>query len=218
MPTYTIGHGTWHQKDRFIETLQEIDILLDCRSHPQARIIYYWKSQLEKWVPKEVGIEYRYFPQLGGFSKEHQQYENYLNTKFDLNLYTGKSFPMEYVKQKVKVGENQYIKGFVDFQWFMTLPPFFEGITEVIKLSKTKRVAMMCAEAWWYDCHRSMLADYLLIQHNIDTIHLRQKVNKKPMMKIKHSEVIGNRREIYSTEVIEIWNKNPIIVEPSRQE
>jgi uncharacterized protein (DUF488 family) len=38
---------------------------------------------------------------------------------------------------------------------------FREGIDLLLKLARGKRTAIMCAEAVWWRCHRSMIADYL---------------------------------------------------------
>lgn len=206
---FTVGHGTWYKKDRLIEALKELDILLDCRSHPRARIAYYNKSHLEKWVPEEVGIEYRYYPKLGGFSADHLQYQPQLEDKVDVSIYADKRFPWKAVKTEITKDGITGRRGFLDFQWFMTLPNFYEGMEEVIELSKTKNVGMMCAEAWWYMCHRGMLADYALWK-NVDTIHLRHRTKKTPMLKLKHSEVIGDRMDRYYPEVIKHWRQHEL--------
>lgn len=38
---------------------------------------------------------------------------------------------------------------------------FKKGIEELLELSELKRTAFMCAEALWWRCHRSLIADYL---------------------------------------------------------
>jgi hypothetical protein len=54
------------------------------------------------------------------------------------------------------------------------------------------------------------LADYLWIQHKIDTIHLRHRVKNKPLMKIRHSEIFKDRLDLFEQEVLGAWNANPI--------
>jgi uncharacterized protein (DUF488 family) len=48
---------------------------------------------------------------------------------------------------------------------------FEKGIEGLLELSQTKRTAMMCAEALWWRCHRSLISDYLKA-HSIDVIHI----------------------------------------------
>jgi hypothetical protein len=97
MPLFTLGHSTT-PKEKLIELFKcgKINVLLDCRSHPKARIVYYWRDGakgLTKWVP-ELGIEYRHFWKLGGFEARHLEYQSQIPL-VDVSMYTGKSFPRE---------------------------------------------------------------------------------------------------------------------------
>jgi len=38
---------------------------------------------------------------------------------------------------------------------------FRQGVEELLELAGDVRVAVMCAEAVWWRCHRSLIADYL---------------------------------------------------------
>ncbi len=56
----------------------------------------------------------------------------------------------------------------------MDTPGFEEGIEILIELAREKRTAIMCAEAVWWRCHRSMIADHLkargaIVEHIMDT-------------------------------------------------
>ena len=46
----------------------------------------------------------------------------------------------------------------------MQTPDFEAGINELIKLAKNGPVAIMCAEAVPWRCHRSLIADALLVR------------------------------------------------------
>jgi uncharacterized protein (DUF488 family) len=48
---------------------------------------------------------------------------------------------------------------------------FEKGIETLLELSETKRTAVMCAEALWWRCHRSLIADFLKAK-GVDVIHL----------------------------------------------
>lgn len=43
----------------------------------------------------------------------------------------------------------------------METQEFKVGIDELLELAGRKRTAIMCAEAVWWRCHRSMISDYL---------------------------------------------------------
>jgi uncharacterized protein (DUF488 family) len=38
---------------------------------------------------------------------------------------------------------------------------FQKGIDDLLELAKQGRTAVMCAEALWWRCHRSLIADFL---------------------------------------------------------
>jgi uncharacterized protein (DUF488 family) len=43
----------------------------------------------------------------------------------------------------------------------MDTEEFKQGIEELHELARVDRTAIMCAEALWWRCHRSLIADYL---------------------------------------------------------
>ena len=43
----------------------------------------------------------------------------------------------------------------------METPEFKQGIERLLELERESRTAVMCAEALWWRCHRSLIADYL---------------------------------------------------------
>ena len=45
----------------------------------------------------------------------------------------------------------------------MQTPEFEQNLKEVIALAATERIALMCAEAVPWRCHRSLIADALLV-------------------------------------------------------
>jgi uncharacterized protein (DUF488 family) len=48
---------------------------------------------------------------------------------------------------------------------------FQKGIQELLELVGEKRTAVMCAEALWWRCHRSLIADFLKAK-GITVIHI----------------------------------------------
>jgi uncharacterized protein (DUF488 family) len=75
------------------------------------------------------------------------------------------------------VWRNAAFRGYADY---MDTDEFKEGISELLKLARRRRTAIMCAEAVWWRCHRSMISDYLkasgvTVEHILDekknTIH-----------------------------------------------
>lgn len=56
---------------------------------------------------------------------------------------------------------NASFRGFADY---MQTPDFEFGINELIRLVRDRSVAIMCAEALPWRCHRSLIADALLVR------------------------------------------------------
>ena len=49
-------------------------------------------------------------------------------------------------------------RGYADY---METEEFRAGIERLLGLARESRTAIMCAEAVWWKCHRSLIADYL---------------------------------------------------------
>jgi len=56
---------------------------------------------------------------------------------------------------------NEGFRGFADY---MQTDEFEGALTELIRMSREKRVAIMCAEAVPWRCHRSLVADALSVR------------------------------------------------------
>jgi uncharacterized protein (DUF488 family) len=52
---------------------------------------------------------------------------------------------------------NASFRGYADY---MDTPAFAAAAARLVRLARRDRVAIMCAEAVWWRCHRSMIADW----------------------------------------------------------
>ena len=131
---WTIGHST-RTLDEFVGLLRESDIetLADVRSFPGSRKFPQFNAEnLGESLPA-VGIEYIPFKQLGGRRKVRKDSPH-------------------------TVWRHEAFRGYADY---MDTEDFRKGIDDLLTLAKKKRTAIMCSEAVWWRCHRSMIADYL---------------------------------------------------------
>lgn len=131
---YTIGHSTY-SFTAFLLMLQafQIKTLIDIRALPGSRKFpQYDKDDLAQSLT-QAGIQYVYLKSLGGRRKTHKQSKNsrWKNTSF---------------------------QAYADY---METPAFEEGIKDLEQMAKESLTVIMCAEAVWWRCHRSMIADYL---------------------------------------------------------
>ena len=131
----TIGHST-HPAREFIHLLKahRVQRLVDVRTVPRSRHNpQFNRSELSPAL-HSARLHYRYMPGLGGF--RHARRDS-LNTGW----------------------HNASFRGFADY---MQTSEFRDNLDDLINLAKAERVAIMCAEAVPWRCHRSLIADALL--------------------------------------------------------
>jgi uncharacterized protein (DUF488 family) len=131
---WTVGHST-RSLSEFLDLLKafQIEALADVRRFPMSRRYPHFNKDLLSKALAEVGIEYVHFPELGG---RRQPDPNSRNTLW----------------------RNASFRAYADF---MDSVEFRQGMERLLKLARRKRTAIMCAEAVWWRCHRSLIADYL---------------------------------------------------------
>jgi uncharacterized protein (DUF488 family) len=131
---WTIGHST-RELDEFIELLKEnkIEVLADVRSFPGSRKFPHFNAEALSVSLPAAGIEYIPFKQLGGRRKVRKDSPH-------------------------TVWRHEAFRGYADY---MDTDDFKKGIDDLLKLAAKKRTAIMCSEAVWWRCHRSMISDYL---------------------------------------------------------
>ena len=131
----TIGHSTWGI-DEFISLLKEnqIKLLVDVRAWPGSkRYPQFNKNALAESLNAH-GIRYEHFPELGGKRKSKPDSRN-------------------------TAWRNASFRGYADY---METEQFQKGIERLLDVAaEAGPTAIMCAEAVWWRCHRSLIADYL---------------------------------------------------------
>ena len=141
---WTIGHSNRELED-LIAMLQanRIEVVADVRSLPGSRTYPRFNSEVLSLSLKNAGIEYRHFRELGGRrrSKKHSK-----NT----------------------VWRNASFRGYADY---METQEFADAAEDLLDTARSKRTAVMCAEAVWWRCHRSMIADYLKAS-GVEVVHI----------------------------------------------
>jgi uncharacterized protein (DUF488 family) len=153
---YTLGHST-RTLAELLTLLKEfsIDLLADIRSFPASkRHPQFNKENLESALP-ENGIEYVWLgKELGGYRKK-------LNP----------ASPHTALRSPGFRNYADYMTGASDFQ---------AGISRLLDLAETKRLAYMCAELLWWRCHRSLVSDYLAACRGVEVIHILKSGKTEP--------------------------------------
>jgi uncharacterized protein (DUF488 family) len=149
---WTIGHST-RPFDEFAAALLlfEIKTLADVRSFPGSRRYpQFNQAQLITSVAA-AGIEYQHFPELGGRRPAKSD---------SINM----------------AWRNEAFRGYADY---METENFRKGIARLVEVAAARRVAIMCAEALWWRCHRSLISDYLKVQ-KFKVTHITAREKSEP--------------------------------------
>jgi uncharacterized protein (DUF488 family) len=133
----TIGHST-RTIEEFIQLLQahSVACVVDVRTVPRSWHNPQFNRDTLPASLKAVHIDYEHMAGLGGL--RHAQ------------------------RDSVNLGwRNASFRGYADY---MQTPEFEDSLEALIKLAKHKRIALMCAEAVPWRCHRSMIGDALVVR------------------------------------------------------
>ena len=131
----TIGHST-RKLDEFIHLLKahQASCVGDVRTIPRSKRNPQFNRETLPNALREAGIDYIHFPGLGGLRKPRADSHN-------------------------DGWRNSSFRGFADY---METPEFEESLGALVEVARSHRVALMCAEAVPWRCHRSLIADALL--------------------------------------------------------
>ena len=132
--------------DEFISLLKEnkINLLVDVRAFPGSKRYPQFNKEALAESLNAHGIRYEHFPELGGKRKSKPDSRN-------------------------TAWRNASFRGYADY---METEKFQKGIERLLDVAtEAGPTAIMCAEAVWWRCHRSLIADYLKVR-NVEVLHI----------------------------------------------
>lgn len=131
---WTVGHST-RSAEEFGQILlaHGVQVLVDVRSFPGSRRYPQFNRAALAESLKEIGIEYKHEPRLGGRRKPRADSHN-------------------------TAWKNASFRAYADH---MESEEFRKGVKDLLELATESRTAVMCAESLWWRCHRSLISDYL---------------------------------------------------------
>ncbi len=133
----TIGHSTRTIEDfTDLPRAHGVQLIVDVRTVPRSRRNPQFNEDTLAASLRRSGIDYVQLKELGGLRHPKKDSQN--------------------------MGwKNPSFRGFADY---MQTPDFETSINELIRLAQSRSVAIMCAEALPWRCHRSLIADALLVR------------------------------------------------------
>ena len=172
MRIWTIGHST-RTIEKFISLLEEHGIkqLADVRLLPGSRRYPQFNKETLADSLSKAGICYEHFPELGGRRKPR---ENSPNTAW----------------------RNESFRGYADY---METEEFDKGVKRLLDLAADAGpTAIMCAEAVWWRCHRSLISDYLKAV-DIEVMHILDANKTEPHPYTSAARIVDGKLS-YTTE------------------
>lgn len=139
LPIYTIGHSTL-PLEAFLIALNSagVRVLADVRTIPRSRTNPQYNLDTLPAVLAAANIEYAHLARLGGRRGPTDLQRPSPNTAW----------------------RNISFRNYADYA---LTSDFRKGMAELETLATGRPVAIMCAEAVWWRCHRRIVADYLLV-------------------------------------------------------
>ncbi len=132
----TVGHST-RTLAEFMALLEAhaVTRLIDVRTVPRSRHNPQFNNDTFPAALAESGIGYAHAPGLGGFRRAgpHSPNQGWRNASF---------------------------RGYADY---MQTAEFARNLSALMDQAKSERIALMCAEAVPWRCHRSLIADALMV-------------------------------------------------------
>ncbi len=165
MTVSTIGHST-HPIEEFIRMLEAYGIrqLVDVRTIPRSRRNPQFNRENLPASLRAAGIGYTHMPSLGGL--RHAR------------------------KDSVNTGwRNASFRGYADY---MQTPEFSENLNQLIQLASEAPTAIMCAEAVPWRCHRSLIADALVVR-GISVLEILSATKSQPHAMTPFAKVDGQK-------------------------
>jgi uncharacterized protein (DUF488 family) len=164
-PVCTIGHSN-RTIEEFIGLLKQngIACVLDIRTVPKSRHNPQFGQDILPESLSAAGIGYRHLAGLGGLRRPHKDSPNagWRNTSF---------------------------RGYADY---MQTDEFSQNVDAVAALARTTRCVLMCAEAVPWRCHRSLVADALLLR-DIPVEHIIGPQKRRPHTLTPFARIEGGR-------------------------
>jgi len=162
---FTVGHSTL-PIERFVALLRAYDIrrLADVRTVPRSRHNPQFNADALASALRAESIEYVPLPSLGGLRHARKDSPN-------------------------AGWRNASFRGYADY---MQTPEFEAGLDALIRMSREKRTAIMCAEAVPWRCHRSLVADALEVR-DIPAVEILSATNARLHEMTPFARVDGTR-------------------------
>jgi uncharacterized protein (DUF488 family) len=136
---YTVGHST-RSIDELVSLLSEAGVtrVADVRAFPMSRRHPQFNKEALAISLAAAGIDYHHMPALGG--RRHTK------------------------KGTASRNGLWKVDAFRHYADYAETPAFAAALDTLEALARARPTAYMCAEAVWWQCHRRLITDYMLVR------------------------------------------------------
>ncbi|MFY0529165.1 DUF488 family protein [Archangium gephyra] len=162
---YTVGHST-RSAQELVDLLQAhgIQTLVDIRTVPRSRTNPQFNQDALPRTLAPADIRYVHLPRLGGLRRASKDSPN-------------------------SAWRNLSFRGYADY---MQTDEFTRGLEELRELTPDGPLALMCAEAVRWRCHRSLVADALYAR-GVEVRHITSRTRAEPHKLTPFAELHGRQ-------------------------
>ena len=182
---YTIGHST-RSFDELVSLLKHhgVRTIADVRRFPRSRKYPHFNDDALTLTFPQVGIQYIPFPSLGG---RRRTIAGSINTGW----------------------RNEGFRGYADY---MQTREFQHALGQLSEVAGQSPTAIMCAESVPWRCHRSLIADAMLVS-GWEVLDILSETGPKPHTLTPFAHVDGTRIT-YPSAVAESADGAPGLFDP----
>lgn len=161
----TVGHST-KPLETFLDLLRAHGVthLVDVRTVPRSRHNPQFNRETLPKALSQADISYTHMAELGGLRHTRRDSPN-------------------------RGWRNVSFRGFADYMW---TPEFAAGLERLLETATHERTAIMCAEAVPWRCHRSLIADALVVR-NVTVEHIMSPTRVQPHSLTPFAKMNGTR-------------------------
>lgn len=169
---WTIGHSN-REWGVFAGMLAEarIELLVDVRRFAGSRRNPQFSAESMAIALPREGVAYRPLPELGGRRRPRPDTRN-------------------------TAWRNEGFRGYADY---METAPWQDARDRLAELATRRRIAIMCAEALWWQCHRGLIADDFKV-HGWEVVHLMAPGRSEPHPYTAAARVVDDRLDYSAPE------------------
>ena len=162
---WTVGHST-HSLEVFAALVRAhgVSAVADVRKIPKSRRHPHFNVETLPRSLEAAGLAYAHLGGLGGLRRERPDSIN-------------------------RAWKNPSFRAYADY---MQTDEFARELDDLLALAARQHVAIMCAEAVWWRCHRSLIAD-ALVARGEPVLHILTPERAEPHVLREFARVDGGR-------------------------